>query len=346
MRKPRILVYAVLVLPVICHLLTSCDRRPLEDLKQDAAQIPIKIYWDKADVVPQNATILFYDDNGNLYKEWQAASKPEYAEGSILLDPGHYTAVVFNELRSQINNIQMQNWNKFSTFEAIGVRNLNPVYDFASREKDEVLVRQPGILSACITSFDIGETSGGCGLYNPESGDYYALSDLHPTRKTTLVNILVHVNGLNNARMPAIAELRNTASGYIFPTDRNTLSLVSTQFTIGNRVYNPGSTTNGTVSTVINAFGIPGDRYNTEDNMPGRMYLDLAFMLADAKMTIVEYSIDVTDLLKVTTNPNEGVTIDIEVTIGQLPVVKPVNGSSGFDTELVDWDKVIIPLQQ
>lgn len=337
---PNIVILALLM------LLTCCERRPLEELKQGDTQIPIKIYWDKAEVLPKNTTILFYDENGNLYKEWQSASQVHYTEGSVVLSAGRYTAVVFNELRDQIDNVQMRNWNQFNTFEAVGVQNLHPVYNFASRDEAEFLIRQPGILSACIKNFIVEGNTNGCAIDDPANNDYFALSDLHPTRKSARINLIIHVNGLNNARMPVVAELRNIAFGYIFSTDWNTLLPVAMQFTVNNRTYNQGSATDGSVWTTVNAFGIPGERYHIGDNPDYKMFLDIAFMLVDAGKTIVEYSVDVTDLFKITVDQNEGVTINIEVEIGRLPDVKPVNGDSGFDTELADWDRVIIPLQQ
>lgn len=327
-------------------LFGGCENRPLEDPQEQLGQIPIRIYWDKAEVSPKNATVLFYNETGNLYKEWQSASQTGSAVGTVILPPGRYTAVAFNELRNQINNVHMQDWGKFETFEAFALPNLQPVYDFSSNVEGNMLVRQPGILSACTTSFTVEDTSCGCGTYNLTDSSYKALSDLHPTRKTARVNIIIHVDKLNNARMPALAELRNFASGYIFSTDRNTLTPVTTQFTANNRSYNPGSTTDGTVSTSVNIFGFPGDRFHLENTPGAKLYLDMAFMLADAEQTIVEYSKDVTDLVKVVTDENGGVTINIEIEIGRLPDITPVAGGSGFDTELVDWDKVIIPLQQ
>ena len=339
-------IYVIVYTLYLSILFPGCENRPLEDAQEQLGRIPIKIYWDKAEVLPKNATILFYNENGNLYKEWQSASQSDSTVGSIILPPGRYTAVAFNELRDQINYVHMQDWDKFDTFEAIALRNLQPVYDFASHIEGNIVVRQPGILSTYTTTFTVEATSCGCGVYNPTDTNNKALSDLHPTRKTTRVNIIVHIDKLNNARMPALAELRNFASGYIFSTDYNTITPVTTQFTVNNRSYNPQSTTAGTVSTSVNIFGLPGNRFHIGDPPGRKLYLDIAFMLADAEQTIVEYSTDITDLIKVITDKNDGVIINIEIGIGQLPDIIPVGGGSGFDTELVDWDKVIIPLQQ
>ena len=146
--------------------------------------------------------------------------------------------------------------------------------------------------------------------------------------------------------MPALAELRNFASGYVFSTDHNTVTPVTTQFTMNSRSYNPGSTTDGIVSTSINISGFPGNRFQLENVSGTKLYLDVAFMLADAEQTIVEYSTEITNLIKVITDNNNGITLNIEIWIEQLPDIIPVGGNSGFDTELVDWDKIIIPLHQ
>ena len=62
--KYNIVVWSVLL------LLFSCHRRPLEELYEDTALIPIGTVWTKADIEPQNVTALFYSqDDGRLVLE-------------------------------------------------------------------------------------------------------------------------------------------------------------------------------------------------------------------------------------------------------------------------------------
>lgn len=326
------------ILPLL--LLYACDRRPLEEELSDRVKIPIKIYWDLAGITPKNATVLFYASDGSLYKEWRSSSYPTYAEGEVELEQGNYTVVAFNELRDQIDYVRMRGWERLETLEAYVVLNPNPVYQFTSQIGNSYIqVYEPGILAACMTTIHV--TPG----MAVTKADLNALTNLHPDRKTAQAKMKVHVRGLNNARMPAIAQLRNMASSYFFATDRNSLSPVTAQFTMNNRTYDAGSNTDGTISANISTFGVLGEWHHTEDTPDAKFYLDIAFMLVDAEQTIIETSTDITKIIEILVDEKIAVTINIEIDAPPLPVVKPVGGDSGFSTDLVDWDKVIIPLE-
>lgn len=330
---------------LIFVVLTGCDRRPLEEDTTCRLAIPIKIYWDLAEITPKNATVMFYTSEGALYKEWRSSSYPTYAEGEIELEPGDYTIVAFNELRDQIDYVRMRGWERLETFEAYAVLNNNPVYQFTSQSgNQEIQVYEPGVLAACTATIHVTPEMLVGNATTVTKSDLYALTNLHPTRKTAHAKMLVHVQGLNNARMPAIAQLRNMASSYFFATDRNSLSPVTAQFTMNDRKYEPGSNTDGTVSATISTFGVLGDWHHTGDTPDAKFYFDIAFMLTDAEQTIIEATADVTDVMEIIVDEKAAVTIIIEINAPSLPVVKPVGGDSGFSTGLVDWDKVIIPL--
>lgn len=335
------------ILTVITQFyLSGCDRRPLEDELLMTVKIPIKIYWDLAEIKPKNATALFYAADGSLYKEWQTSSKPDYAEGEVELEPGTYTVVVFNELRNQIDYVQMRGWERLETFEAYITPNTKTVYNFSLRgEAPEKQVNEPGILAACVTTINVTPSMGECQQSESQRTVPAVLTNLHPDRKTAQANMRVHVRGLNNARMPAVAELRHMASSYFFATDRNSLSPVTAQFTMNNRTYYPNSQKDGTISAVITTFGVLGEWHHIADTPDAVFYLDIAFMLANAEQTIIESSTDITNLMEILVDEKIAVTINVELALPYLPEVTPVgNGDSGFSTELVDWDKVVIPL--
>lgn len=334
------------LLGIFCStLIVACDRRPLEEELPIVAKIPVKIYWDLAEIAPKNATILFYSADGSLYKEWQTASQPTYAEGEVELAPGSYTAVVFNELMNQIDYVRMSGSERLETFEAYITANLSPAYKFSFRDENGVQVNQPGILAACIATINVTPDMVTRSQAEVRASAFDALIDLHPDRKTAQANMLVHVRGLNNARMPAVAELRHMASSYFFATDRNSLVPVTAQFRMNNRTYDPGSKTDGTISAIITTFGVLGEWHHIGDTPDAAFYLDIAFMLTDAQQTIVEASTNITDLMEIIVDEKIMVTINIELNAPPLPEIKPVGGSdSGFSTELVDWDKIIVPL--
>ena len=321
-------------------LLYACDRRPFADEQPGSVTVPIKIYWDLAGITPQNATALFYAADGSLYKEWRSSSYPTYAEGEVELEPGSYTVVAFNELRDQIDYVRIRGWKRLETLEAYVVHNPKPVYQFTWQTGNPgVQVYEPGILAASLTTIHVTPQMA------VTKAGLYALTNLHPDRKTAQANMKVHVRGLNNARMPAIAQLRNMASSYFFATDKNSLSPVTAQFTMNDRTYDPGSNTAGTISANISTFGVLGEWHHVADTPDAKFYLDIAFMLVDAKQTIIETTTDITHVIEIIVDEKIAVTINIEIDAPPLPDVKPVGGDSGFSTGLVDWDKVVIPLR-
>lgn len=333
-------------------VLAGCHRRPLEDELFTTVPVPVKIHWDLAGISPKNATVLFYREDGSLYQEWKTVSQKDFAEGTAELEAGSYTAVVFNELRDQIDYIQMQGWENLATLGAYVRENPVPIYPFATFAREASRVHEPGVLAACIQTITITPEMINRIRYSASApGDvaipagFYALTDLHPTRKTAKARIVVHAERLCNARMPAVGELYNMASGYLFATDRNTLGPVKVQFRINNRTYDPDSTRDGTISAVVSIFGVPGERDRITDTPDTRFRLDMAFMLTDAEQTIIETTTDVTNRMQITTDATAAVTIDIDIEAEPLPEIKPVGGDSGLTSDLIDWDKVIVPLK-
>lgn len=344
MKKNTIGYIISITIIAVIPLITSCERRPLEDALFTTAKIPVKIYWDLAGISPKNATVMFYREDGSFYKEWQTESDRECAEGYAELEPGRYTAVAFNELRNQIEYVRIRGWERLETLEAYISENTKPAYMFSSRDENEVQVQRPGILAACKASINITPDMISQTHYTPVGNDYFALTNLHPDRKTAQANMIVHVRGINNARMPAMAELRHMASGYFFATDKNSLSPVTAQFTMNNRKYLTDSKKDGNISATITTFGVLGEWHHTADTPDASFFLDLAFMLVDEKQTVVEFSADITDIMEIAVDEKIAVSINIETGLGELPEVKPVGSDSGFSTELIDWDKVIVPL--
>ena len=188
--------------------------------------------------------------------------------------------------------------------------------------------------------------SGGTGWF---INDQVSASDVPsggPERKVHELNVTVHVEGLNNARMPALIDLNGMAGAYNFSGDRSTLQAVSQQFTINNRTYNPGSTTAGTISTTVRTFGIPGQQPSSLTPQPDRQIaMDFFFILKDRDRTVVHQQANVTGLIRYLPGQHGATALEVEVDLPErLPDVEPEGGGSGFDSELIDWDVIDVPL--
>lgn len=335
--KQLYLIKNCLTLLAMVFVLLSCERRPLEDELIITAKIPVKAYWDLAKIAPQNATVIIYKEDGSIYLEKGFSSNDTYAETEVALEIGSYTVFVFNELRDQIDYIRMRGHEKLATFEAY-VTPVAKVYDTRNYANGDKMVNQPGALALAQATITVTKE-----MIDRTSSDL--LTDLHPELKIATVNITAHIKGLNNARMPALAELRNMAESYSFATDQNSLVPVTTQFLMEKRAYYPDSFTDGTISVTLTSMGVFGDRTTVEDTPDNNVYLDILFQLVDAERTMITLSRDVTHDLDIIVEENKAITINLDIDMGILPNVKPEGSEdSGFDSEVSDWEGIEVPI--
>jgi hypothetical protein len=340
----------------------SCERRLLEDEINipDGAKVPIEINWEESGLTPQNVTVLIYNADGSLYLETFFENGGSSAYTEVYLPSGTYTVIAFNEKRDQVDYVRIRGYENLSTLEAY-VTTASTTYSTQSKANDEIFVDQPGAFAVAKTEITITDEAVQLSRENRLSQNLSKapaeatslLVELSPVLKTSVIHINVYVYGLNNARMPALCELRNIADAYFPCTDRNSLTPVTTQFLMNNRTYTEASSTDGMVSASVVSFGITGNRESVEELL-NRIYLDLSFQLVDEERTVKSYSLDITDIMKITTNVHNEVKIDIKIDTNpddelleiRLPDVEPEGSgdSSGIVSELIDWSTVVVPI--
>lgn len=340
--------YSLLALALLA--LYSCYRRPLDEECIQYAKIPIGSEWTKADINPQNVTALFYNrGDGKLALEHRFENNDKVIQSYVNVPVGRYKVVLFNEIRGQINGIGIKGHQNLATLEAYLLPDPNP----RTRVAGDTYVRQPEVLASVIV--DDFEVTQEMAVYTNSSGpvnpaleaSVNALVGLLPERKVHEFNIMVHVRGLNNARMPALVDLRDVAESYSFDADKNTLLPATEQFTMNGRTYDPGSVKDGTISTTVYTLGLLGEQ--PADIDPRRdhpVLLDFLFVLVDAERTLVNQVVDVTDLIEFLPEGHGAATLELYLELPEaLPDVEPEGGGgSGFDTELIDWDEIDVPL--
>lgn len=333
--------------------LSACHRRPLVDEMPNRVPVPISILWKEAGVIPQNVSVLFYDDNGDLFQEHIFENQGDVARSKVHLPIGKYTVVVFNEKRNQVDYVRVRGHNHLTTLEAF-VTNSTSFYDVrGTGTRDDKMVNQPGQLATLVTTIDVSaemlrEFNWGEIVTPGLLDELNQLTNLLPVIRTVAVDINIKVKGLNNARMPALGELRNMAGGYLMGLDVNTMNPVTTQFTINNRVYDEGSLRDGQISTTITSMGVMGYRNSVEDSQEQRIYFDSFYQLVDKDRTLIEHSLDVTDMIEFYLDNNQAVfRLSPNLSAPEpLPDVKPEGGSdSGIGSELIDWDYEEVPIE-
>lgn len=314
--------------------LSSCHRRPLSEPCQDTIQIPVGTLWEKSEVKAQNVTAYFYDnETGELIREHRFENIPQTIQSYVSLPFGSYSVVFHNEIREQIKNVSVRGYENIGTLEFFSHTDPNA----KTRAEGDTYLKQPDPMATAI----VRNVSIQPGTDNKQ------LLGVVMDQKNSYMYITVHVKGLNNARMPALVDLRNVSSGYFVNSDQPSTVPSTIQFTMNNRTYDEGSATDGTISAIISLHGTLGDRMSVSGHTQKPVYLDMLFMLIDADKTLVRQTIDVTSLISFAKQVNGSVHLNLNLDLKDtLPEVVPEgSGDSGFGSDLEDWDSVDIPLE-
>lgn len=348
------LFYAMIILNLML-LLTSCERRPLEEDCNPKALIPIRVDWTKSEITPQNVTLLIYnDETGQLVLEHRFEHNNNFIQSYIELPIGKYKVVTFNELRDEVDNVNIRRYDNINTLEAYSIEDVNT----KTRINNDFYTTQPSIFaSALIKNFEITSDMVIRSTTIKEDGPLNInklvlvtdqLMNIIPLRNICKIHLTLHVKGLHNALMPALINLRNLATGYLIGHELNTLNIATTQFTMNNRVYDNGSTQDGTISAVITSFGVIGNRTSISDQpSTSPLLLNSLFMLVDKDKTIVNRELDITNMVTFSTEPNGTINIYVNAFMTDpLPTVIPdgSTGEQGFTPTVTDWDDIDVPL--
>lgn len=131
--------------------------------------------------------------------------------------PKGYTVVVFNEIRGQLYGVGIRGYENLSTLESYATINSNPTVPL--RLGDVPYVYEPDILASVTLRDFRSELCNGqvypesrrADAFSGDAGIHRSLVGLIPERKVHELNVTVHVEGLNNARMPALIDLNGMA---------------------------------------------------------------------------------------------------------------------------------------
>lgn len=352
MRNSRHILLMTIFLLLIQMTTSRCERRPLEEMMPTSVTLPVTIHWEEAGIIPQNVTMLIYDIEGRLWREHVFENQGETVKTTLSLPTGQYSVVVINELRDQIDYLHIRGHEHLSTLEAYIIK-ATTLYDTKGRADGDEIVNQPGELATLVTSIHISpemlmEFNSGAITSKSLQEEYQQLNNLRPLLRTVNAEVRVEVKGLHNALMPALAELRNLAGGYLIGQDQNSMTPVTTQFTLNNRQYAQGSVTDGEISGEISCLGLLGNRTSTDDSELTGIYLNVWFQLVDEAHTRVGFEWNITDQIMINTH-EQLLSLKLELTTPEpLPDVQPEGSDkSGFSSELVEWETedVLIELQ-
>ncbi|MFR9620896.1 MAG: DUF5119 domain-containing protein [Rikenellaceae bacterium] len=339
--------------------IVSCHRKPIYDtcICENTLAIPISIDWTTSGIDLQNVTVLFYDAaDSTLQYEHKYEHNDNDIQSYVYLPEGSYTAVVFNELRDQIDYVSCVGYDNLSTlkFESNGDTPLR------SRSSTRSYVKESGDLAVkVIEGIEITEAMiiEAAGASTDEDGTKAlsaetratvdALTGVMPLKKNTLVCITAYIDNIWYALM-SLVDLVNMADGYYVDGDQNSSTTSTLQFTMNNRTYNEDSELDGYITDTITTFGTLTDRLSTSGHDSSTpITLDILFQMVDNETT---QSIVIDNLADYTFTQEEqsdgSVLIEIVVE-GSLEPVTPADsdGDSGFGSTVKDWEDVVsVPL--
>lgn len=116
---------------------------------------------------------------------------------------------------------------------------------------------------------------------------------------------------------------------------QNSMESVAQSFILNQRVFDPGSDSDGTIKASFLSFGMLGD-----GNTSSRYYLDINFVLINGEPYPLTF--DVTDLITVDISLNLQLSLNLNLEI-ELPEVIGDEGG-GFNPDVGEWEDEIVDI--
>ena len=339
MRRDYIII--PILLPAMLLLLlaiSSCKRDHLYYEGLHTATVIVNPDWTKSHLHPNGVTVYAYNSSdGSLYKRFPPVSAQERCY--IQLPKGNYTLVVMNdtpeEFADRIDFIGEENLN---TLQAKGVQDLKRSKIENASGSLYCIVEPDTLAVALYSNLNITQQQIDYFWDKPEntvSPENAIKINVEPQRVVTMINIKAHVKGLKYARGTTVSYFRGLAEGHMLGQGQNSMESVAQSFILNQRVFDPGSDSDGTIKASFLSFGMLGD-----GNTSSRYYLDINFVLINGEPYPLTF--DVTDLITVDISLNLQLSLNINLEI-ELPEVIGDEGG-GFNPDVGDWEDEIVDI--
>lgn len=311
-------------------MLVACSHR--EQVYSLETEIMISADWSRSGLNEKEqdygATTVFYPTDGSSPIMVLMGDR---TYKTVYLKEGRYDVVLFNRSFDDFGNLGFRGEDAYRTLEAHATNVVTK--DVPSTEI--IIMDSPDELAAdCMESFEVtpgmsgnyssGMTNwGGKKIDGSKNGCQLCFL---PQKLTQKITVKIRIKGMNNIRN-ATCKLDGIAESVFLASGQISEKTVAQEFCLGNPVYNSGSATDGTLSASISVFG-----FDTEISHN----LHLRAELVDGKTTFEE-SFD--DLKISQLEEGDGrMSIFIDMMCEKkVPNVK-VEGSSGFDANVDDWE--------
>lgn len=339
----------------LAALLAACDRRDLTYGYDNRCDVCLVTDWGALDRHPSGMTAMFYP---------KAGGKPlTYVTNSVdsvtfAVPVGSYRVLLFNRTVSEFGSLGFRNLDDLSTAEVYA---LQAAPSWVQREDDAPTTY--GLEQIACTVIDdvtlTEEMRHDYGVLNtreqPRSRTSEALIPIYRTRPVCAAyttTVTIHISGVQNVRS-ARATMSGLAEGYFLGRGHANSHTVTHVIEDWKVTRDPGSYTEGTLSTAFVSFGMPVAAANGRAEgleLQLESLLQVSLLLVD-NTTVVDFHYDVSRRIKV---DHTDLRIVVEVGIpvpgeegeedpgSQPPVLPDVedkeSSSSGFDAEVSDWE--------
>lgn len=339
MRRDYIII--PILLPAMLLLLlaiSSCKRDHLYYEGLHTATVIVNPDWTKSHLHPNGVTVYAYNSSdGSLYKRFPPVSAQERCY--IQLPKGNYTLVVMNDTPEEFaDRIDFIGEENLKTLQAKGVQDLKRSKIENASGSLYCIVEPDTLAVALYSNLNITQQQIDYFWDKPEntvSPENAIKINVEPQRVVTMINIKAHVKGLKYARGTTISYFRGLAEGHMLGQGQNSMESVAQSFILNQRVFDPGSDSDGTIKASFLSFGMLGD-----GNTSSRYYLDINFVLINGEPYPLTF--DVTDLITVDISLNLQLSLNINLEI-ELPEVIGDEGG-GFNPDVGEWEDEIVDI--
>ncbi len=348
---------SILLLVLLC--VASCHRDDLYYSTSSEATVRFNIDWSRSNITPNGVTLYIYDEQGNLFGQPILSSNTLQVEACLPL--GTYSAVLHNNSRSEFQNVEFVDIDRFTSFM---VKSRAASHKYFKPDAGDFFALEPeDILSATVPRIDVTED----GIYyyeeKPDLSQYLLREEIDvqmvPKHVVHLAEVRAHIEGAQGVVRVPIAMLHGMSRGYYFGADHTAQERVVEEFPLDlgtltrmagiKRTSAPMPISSDDIFIEFNTFGYPFVDTNSGGE-PLKLEVELLLFMADGKF--YDILVDVTDSVTIEEGENQRkYIITIEDSLDKYtPKEDPELDVDDdlqqgvFDPNVDDWVDVVVPL--
>lgn len=233
------------MLILLCLIFSSCDTR-WKIYDKFEVWVHVKIDWSNLSQRPNGTTIAFFPQTRTDLKPIFLITNS--INDSIRLPEDTYSILVFNETLTGHDNLAFKGTTRYETFEAY-IKPITTKVDYYIPE-GEYLVASPSVLAIDrLENFRVTQAA----ILSKAK----ITLNFKPQKVLSSTILKVHIKGMNNvAKKGSMASISGLANGMNLSTGKLSTTPVTQVFTLNSKLFESGSTTNGTMSGSFICFGM------------------------------------------------------------------------------------------